>query len=420
MGVIGEIAAPEVGAFAEEAPGREAVEARAKMAMLALTAWCQGLELQRIVTRPADFYQTLVEALWTAQVQTVEDLAALEDPIETQLISGTPPSPGLRGFFRKAFASARDEYPQVVSAGAPTPNFNMSSSQDQLAQRQLEVTEQQLKLFEQIGKKSAAVEPTPSVDMCVELTRLSLGNLPQDSMPCGESTDKLLGRAEKLAKTKKFPFVNMKLTAFLPPHARDGFTANDSDDENESESFKAMQKVMGVKKKVSTLNFLQCMEALHRYVIAGAMCKQFSLATGLAHISNVMNAATKAGKERKRHAVAVTYDHMVREKLATAAYHAGRTGNFDIDIEMCKFDERIYKEALVAFEAPKAIEKQNFERRPAEASGFGGLKTKFTGTCNFRGKEGHRKIDCFKFKGQQKRKNGGEEEVGPTKRFKPY
>ena len=404
----------------ERFPGDAAADAREQMAKLALNAWLQQLDSDRSLARGADFYDHITNAMWAAHIQTVEDLANMEDPSDMQMICNTLPSPGLRSFFRKACVAARIECPSPEGAPRlPCLALGASFEQPSLAQRQLEVTEQQLKLFAQMGTKPVA-EPTPSVDMSSELSRLGLSNLAQDSLPCGESTDKLLGKAEKLAKTKKFPFVNMKLAAFLPPHARDGIGANDSDDENESETFKAMQKVMGIKKKVCTLNFLQCMEALHRYAIAGAMCKQFSLATGLAHVGNVMNAASKAGKEGKRHAVAVTYDYMVREKLATAAYHAGRTGAFDIDVEMSKFDERIYKEAVAAFEMPKALDKPSVERRSSEASGYGNQKSKFLGTCNFCGKSGHRKIDCFKFKAQQKRNYGEEEEDKYGKRAKHH
>ena len=102
----------------------------------------------------------------------------------------------------------------------------------------------------------------------------------------------MYSKAENLAKIKAVPFVNANLYWFLPVHARSTIHQEESEEENESETLKCMRKVMGVQKQQKkSMTFLQCIEALHRYIIAGAACKQFKLSSGLAHISVIMEVA---------------------------------------------------------------------------------------------------------------------------------
>ena len=132
----------------------------------------------------------------------------------------------------------------------------------------------QLAMFECLGL--GAVKPeaaSVSVDMDAELQRIGLSGLPHEVKPSGEATDKLVAKAAKLAKSKAAPFINANLWAFLPSEARDAASAQDpNDEEEECETLKVMQKVMGVRKTKHTMSFVQLLEALQRYVVAGAMC----------------------------------------------------------------------------------------------------------------------------------------------------
>ena len=167
--------------------------------------------------------------------------------------------------------------------------------------------------------------------------------------------------------------------------------------------------MMGVGKKKQSLAFLQCVDALHRYAIAGAMCGQFALASGMAHIAVVLQVASRAAEDGRRHSVAVTYDHLVREKWASAAYNAGAAGCFDIAAAMSTVDERIYCEALRACEqGGRSIQRVGAATATAPAhgkgdSGKGTPRAQFTGACNHCGKLGHRKMDCMTWKAEQKR-----------------
>ena len=161
---------------------------------------------------------------------------------------------------------------------------------------------------------------------------------------------------------------------------------------------KTMKRVMGVKSDKQTLNFLQCIEALQRYILAGAMCKQFKYSSGLAHIAIVTQVASKAAKEGKRHAAAVLYDERVREKWAEEAYKAGKDGQFDLDAAMCTLDVKVCEEVC------REPTRQSVLNTTLDGKVKGGGKgTVFMGTCNYCGKQGHRKADCLKLKNEQKR-----------------
>ena len=112
-------------------------------------------------------------------------------------------------------------------------------------------------MFERLGQLMAKkAEPTVHIDMKKVLQELGLQDLPAICKPKGEATDKLATKAEKLRKTKRVPFVYVKLASFVPPHASESNKNADSEDEEDSETMNAMQKVMGVEKATHTLTFL--------------------------------------------------------------------------------------------------------------------------------------------------------------------
>ena len=91
---------------------------------------------------------------------------------------------------------------------------------------------------------------------------------------------------------------------------------------------------------------LQCIDALHRYVLAGAMTQQFKHASGMAHIANVMKVAAKAAKAGKRHQLAVMYDERVGEKWEFEAHAVDKSDEFGIDVAMCQFDKNTFDDVL--------------------------------------------------------------------------
>ena len=167
---------------------------------------------------------------------------------------------------------------------------------------------------------------------------------------------------------------------------------------------RVMQRMHGAKKEKKELNFLQCLEALNAYVLAGAMTKQFSFGAGLAHVAVVMQVASKAVAEGKRHVVAVRYEKMVREKWANAALQAGKEGKFDLEKAMRELDVKAYDAALKACEPQPSFRGANSSGGDLQPSKF--MKP-FQGECNYCKKPGHRMADCFKHQADQK--NGGKE-----------
>jgi hypothetical protein len=274
-------------------------------------------------------------------------------------------------------------------------------------------------MFERLAASEKEKEKVALVDMNDGLAKLGLQHLPEQCKPCGVATDKLASSASKLAKSKKVPFVNVKLSAFLPPEARDNLGPESDDEESKSETFKVMQRVMGVKKEPRTLSFLQCLEALQRYAIAGALCKQFRYSSGLAHVAIVTRVAARAAKEGKRHATAVAYDQRVRERWAVRAYNAGLNGHFDLDEAMCTIDEKLLEGLLREPVKQSAIR----EAQPSPHL-HAAHEQEFFGECHYCHKHGHRKIDCYAFKAMQKRQISEASEQSPRdeqpqKRLRP-
>jgi len=369
-------------------------------AKLAVNAWLMSVDPPRQVPRPEGFFDQIVDSLWDADVRAASDIASLEarDPLLA--------SAAARGFFlRVAHPAARAQYPlagQVIGAteelSLQAGAFDSNRTVELLQQMQA----QQFKMFSQLGQKP--VVPAVSVDLQKALEELGLQGLPLDMKPNGEAVDKLAARAEKLTKKlKKCNYVSQSVAPFLPPHARDGAVEAESGDEDESETLKTLAKLHGVKKSKPKLSFLQTLEALLRYTVAGAATKQFSLADGLAHLGVVLRVAGQA----KRHSAAVAYDQRVREKWANQAFQAGSEGTFDLAAAMGKLDDVVYKEVLeadggqgyssqVAYQAPAPK-----SSAPKQGSAKGAGKNKFTGTCNHCGKTGHRKAECFTFLAEQ-------------------
>ena len=353
-----------------------------------LLGWVQNIDPPRAVPRPVDFFQNCVHGLWDADVRQISDTAMLEEG-DVQY-----KSPMLRSFFKAlVLPAARLAHPECVPARVPVrlPIADQSCNSDILSK--------QLEMFAQLGVVAKKSDPVVSVDMQAELKRLGLSDLADECKPDGFATDALLAKVEKLRKTKAVPFVNVKLPCFLPAHARDGAIEKDSEDEEESETVRTMQKVMGVKKAKKELNFLQCLEALNAYVLAGAMTNQFSLSSGLAHVAIVMQVASKAVADGKRHVVAVRYDKLVREKWANCAHQAGKEGKFDINQVMREIDVKVYDAAV------KACEFQQPSRGNASAgtdSHSDKFMRPFQGICNYCKKPGHRMADCFKYQADQK------------------
>ena len=182
--------------------------------------------------------------------------------------------------------------------------------------------------------------------------------------------------------------------------------------EDESEPQKHLRKVMGVSKPKSTLTFLQCLEALHRYVVIASACKQFALASGMTHIMIVMKVASLHGQH-----VAVAYDERAREKWASAAHYAGMSGRFSVDEAMCKLDEAVVALALAKGRAPaESLALGPAARQPASRAEGKGKEKEFDGSCNFCGKQGHRKADCFQRIAQAKRGFDSQPDEGPDRK----
>jgi len=364
-------------------------------AKLALYAWLQSADPPRLVPRPSDFFDKIVENLWEAEVRAASDIASLEVG-DVCFASATA-----RGFFKLvAHPAACAEWPQSVVSQCAALQEPAGATVELLQQMQA----QQFKMFSQLGAKQAA--PTVSVDLQKALEGLGLDRLAHDTKPHGEAVDKLAARAEKLTKKQKqCNFVAQSVAPFLPPHARNGTIEAESDDEQESETVKALAKLHGVKKTKPTLSFVQTLEALFRYVLAGAATKQFSLADGLNHFGVVLRVAGQA----KRHSAAVAYDQRVREKWANLAFQAG-SGSFDLSDAMSKLDEQVYKEVAESDGAAGSYSQNPHQAPTARGSvpkptgGQGvGKVAKFTGTCNHCGKVGHRKLECYAFLKQQGR-----------------
>lgn len=401
----------EISGFASPRASLTAQADESFAAKLSLRAFLESADPPREVARAGDFFTSIVDALWQEGVQVPADLASL-------------PAAGLAfanatqtGFFHTFVMPRAINMYGTPAATLPQPVLSASGPDLQAVLQQMSAS--QFAMFERLatsGTKKA--EPVVSVDLAAGLKELGLESLPLESQPNGISTDKLMAKAEKLAKSKRVPFVCVSLAMFLPPHARGSAVEVDSEEEEENPAIQTMQKVLGVHKPRRSTTFLQCLEALQRYIIAGAICKQFKYSSGLAHLAIVVQVATKAGKEGKRHSVAVAYDEKVREKWAETAYNAGQHGAFDIDAAMMVLDEKVYAEAMKTAPDPKPHSTEERE------SGKGGSKGKFLGVCNYCNKPGHRKIDCFQFKADQrkisnKRLNQEEGDGAPEKKFRP-
>ena len=371
-------------------------------AKLALQAWLQSADPPRHVPRPLEFFDKIVENLWEADVRAASDIASLEVG-DVCFASATA-----RGFFKLvAHPAACAAWPQSVVSQSLALQEPAGATVELLQQMQA----QQFKMFSQLGAKQVA--PTVSVDLQKALEELGLDGLAHDTKPHGEAVDKLAARADKLTKKQKqCNFVAQSVAPFLPPHARNGTVEAESDDEQESETVKALAKLHGVKKTKPTLSFAQTLEALFRYVLAGAATKQFSLADGLNHFGVVLRVAGQA----KRHSAAVAYDQRVREKWANLAFQAG-SGSFDLSHAMSKLDDQVYKDVVESDGASGSYSQNPHQAPPTRSSvpkqtgGQGvGKVGKFTGTCNHCGKVGHRKLECYAFLKEQGR---GAERLDP-------
>ena len=385
---------------------------------LALNAWLQGIEPNRNVPRPEGFFDKIVETLWDADARTSEDIAEIVDPREVIF-----DSPAQRGFFTKqVYPAAVRQFGGQLASCASQQNKGESLTESLL--------QQQLQLFEKlggIGTKPGKHDANVTVELMAELEALGLGELADECVPNGEATEKLATRADKLSKkSKRCPFVFQSLAPFLPAHARDGKIEMESDNEDDSETLKTMQKVMGVRKSSAQLNLLQTMQALLRYVLAGTVTKQFSLSAGLTHFAIIMRVASKAASEGKRHHVGVIYDQLARERWANMAFQAG-SQQFDINGAMSKYDDQLYQEAVRISDKPvtKApVRPLAAEVVPPPPKGNG--KGRFPGVCNFCNKQGHRKADCYQWKAFQRSQGEGAPEENdnsagtepPRKKFK--
>ena len=290
-----------------EAAPRGDVISPIKAAKLSFELWLKSVGPPRAVPRPDSFYKGVVDCLWKADVFTKEDLALCRDP--AQLGGNTP---GSRDFIGVAWQEAGDRFvapqtPEHVASASrsmlpPGPSGNGAEWSDDMLMLQfarLEALQQRMQ-----QKKLEAAKATPELDYSKALQEVGLEDLPFDRRPCPTATNKWFALAEKVKKTQSCTFVYGKLEDFLPKHSRMG--GEPEEEEESSEAIKAMQKVMGVQKTKKTLSFLGCLESLDGYIVAGAMLKQFSLASGLAYLSVVKQVAAKAVSGGKRHGVAVS------------------------------------------------------------------------------------------------------------------
>ena len=369
-----------------------------EMQRMALRASLQVCDPKRSVARPASFFDMAVDSLFDAMVVSPEDLATLKH--------FEHPSAGIAGFLNThVIPAARSKFQGCTSAfGAEVGSIAVDPGG--LAGPQpmpLDIWRQQLELFGSLASmaKKKEEQPLPVFDLHGELERIGLARLTHEGLPKGETADWLFAKALKLSKTKKVNFVLVKcLAVFLPQHSSLGCTVADESDD-ETESHKAMRKVMRVTRSKKTLTFLQCLEALHRYVVIAAACKQFELASGMTHIMIVMKVASLHGPQ-----VAVMYDEKAREKWASAAAYAGLSGSFSVDNAMRELDDAVVELAKQGCSpAPQSFAPEvGAPPPPATFPRKGkGKGAKFEGTCNYCGKQGHRKVGCFKRADDEKR-----------------
>jgi hypothetical protein len=257
----------------------------------------------------------------------------------------------------------------------------------------------QFELLQQ--KKLEAAKAVVSLDYDKALAAIGLEKMPFERRPCPVGTEKLHGIIEKMRKTHNVPLVNASIKWFLPVHSRTP-EHKDAEDEDESESMKMMQKAMGVKRSKHALSFLHCLEALDCYIIAGAMLKQFDLASGLTHVAIIKEIAGRAVDDGRWHSVAVTYDELVRKKWADKAHMAGK-GTFDVDAAMQEVDEKVYTQALGPAKGAAALASDT--AGSSQAAYTGKTASHMKGNCHYCQKPGHLKVDCLKMKADQR--NGG-------------
>ena len=386
-------------------------------ARLALQRWLQSVDPPRSIPRSSTFFSTMVQSLWTGDLHAPQDLAEYTEADIAQL---SIESPTARVFLRTvALPAARQQYGTSFPEQPALPPV--------LGMDQAALMQAQLAAFAQLGVMQQQQQPQGALatvdlhlDLHEELDRLGLGGLPHESTPCGRAVDALHTKAEKLKKLgKRVPFVMVSLRTFLPPWARSsGHMGEEDEEQPDSETVKAMQKVMNIKKAKHELTFLQSMAALEVYAVAGAVAKQFLLSSGLAHCGVIKHVAHRAGVDGKRHVVAVAYDELVREKWASLAYQAGSAGTFDIDAAMSCLDESVYVAAASRVMAKPAVVPAADSEKKGTGKGNQDLE------CHYCGRKGHKKSDCYKLKAALKadaqRPHAGESETGPAKRHRKW
>ena len=386
-------------AFAGAADGQQPLQQPVDIEVagrIAFGLWLRTVGPLRAVQRPESFFDKVVNTLWDADIFTPEDLAHCFNP--AHIGGGTP---GIRQFIKDAWKAAGGK---PADPGRPPAAHGAAASSDPYSSEALDdrLLKMQVAMFQQL-QTSKPVEVPPTFDLEAAIIEIGLAGLSEDCMPCSEVVEKLHAATEKLRKTKKVPFVSAKLAAFLPAHARAvGFKDDEVDDD--SETLRTMQKVMGIKKEKKNLSFLQCMQALDTYIVAEAVTKQFEFTAGLAHIAIVKQVAGRAVEDGERHGVATVYDELVREKWVNKAHTAGMRGTFDLNAAMRELDEKVYLKALNAAKPYKAVA---VEAPPAESSRVAGRSR--DGKCNYCGKQGHFKFECLQYKADQS--SGGTEKL---------